>query len=367
MSHKLTARIIGAITEPLWQRDRLEMRAVGALSSAIRPIRQRRSRHSAARIKRGDDEDFTMIRPKKWAGFRSVLCPIDFSEHSQRALQYAVVIALRGKAVLKVVYVNDPLLIAAAAAALNDRQLAKRSAHELRKFVDATVAANSRKQLHLTARVSIGNPSDQILKAANGSATDLIVLGTHGLTGADRLFMGSTTLSVLERTTVPVLAIPHGRENPAAPVSPSWPGARILAAIELDGGLACQVESAARIARWFGSSLLLAHVLTEVAAPRWLSADLTAHKRIRIAQAQRQMDHLAAVAQRYVKTDVHVACGNIADEITALAASERTELLLTTLHDRRRWFGAKRGSISYHVLSHAVTPVLAYPPQWRPR
>jgi hypothetical protein len=35
---------------------------------------------------------------------------------------------------------NDPLLIAAAAAALHDRQLAKRSADELRKFVDETIA-----------------------------------------------------------------------------------------------------------------------------------------------------------------------------------------------------------------------------------
>ena len=140
-----------------------------------------------------------------------------------------------------------------------------------------------------------------------------------------------------------------------------------MAAVELDGGLPYEVENAARIAQWFGSSVLLAHVLTEIVAPAWLSADLSAHERIRIALAQRQMGALAALAQRQVKTDVRVTCGNIADEIAALAANERTELLLTALHDRRRWFGAKRGSISYHVLSHAVTPVLAYPPQWRAR
>jgi len=43
------------------------------------------------------------------------------------------------------------------------------------------------------------------------------------------------------------------------------------------------------------------------------------------------------------------------------------ELLITAMHDRRNWFGAKRGSISFHVVLHAVTPVLAYPPEWRPR
>jgi nucleotide-binding universal stress UspA family protein len=181
------------------------------------------------------------------------------------------------------------------------------------------------------------------------------------------LFMGSTTLSVLRRTTVPVLAIPRSGSGPAAPVSRAWPGERIVAAVELDGEVTGEVQTAGRIAQWFGSSLVLAHVVSDIAAPAWLSADLSAHDRIRVAQAQRQMAALAVGAQRLVKTDVRVVCGRIADEIAALAARERTELLIAALHDRRHWFGAKRGSISFHVVLHAVTPVLAYPPQWRPR
>jgi nucleotide-binding universal stress UspA family protein len=366
-TRRLSARIIRAVTEPLWQRDRLEMRAVDVLLSAVAPTTAtskatlNRDRHTTA------EKEHTMIRMRKWTGFRSVLCPIDFSEDSQRALQYAVAIALRAKAVLRVVYVNDPLLIAAAAAALHDLRLAKRSARELQLFVNGTVPATARKQLRVTSHIAIGDPSDQILKAANSYRTDLIVLGTHGLTGATRLFMGSTTLSVLQRAAVPVLAVPRGGQNPVAAVSRTWPGKRIVAAVELEGEATSEIESAARIAQWFGSSLVLAHVVSDIAAPAWLSADLSAHERIRIAQAQRQMAALAAVAQRHVETDAHVVCGSIADEISALAAAERTDLLITALHDRRAWFGAKRGSISYHVLSHAVTPVLACPPQWRPR
>jgi len=54
-----------------------------------------------------------------WTGFRAVLCPIDFSDHARLALRYAEVVALRAKASLTVTYANDPLLIAAAAAALH--------------------------------------------------------------------------------------------------------------------------------------------------------------------------------------------------------------------------------------------------------
>jgi universal stress protein A len=284
-------------------------------------------------------------KPKPWAGFRSVLCPVDFSEHSRQALRYAEAMALRSAAAsLTVTYTNDPLLVAAAAAALHDHHVAKRSLKELETFVNETLAA-SRKRLRVTCRVAIGTPADQILKAAARQRSDLIVMGTHGLTGADRLLLGSTTMSVLQRTGVPVLAVPRRSEQGPAP---SWPGSRILAPVELD-------DAAPR------------EVVPGITAPHWLRGDLSAHDRIRIAEAQRRIDALAAVAGRHVRTDARVLCGAIADEIAAVAAGEGIDLLVTALRDRRGWFGAKRGSVSYHVLSYAVAPVLAYPQQWRPR
>jgi nucleotide-binding universal stress UspA family protein len=113
--------------------------------------------------------------------------------------------------------------------------------------------------------------------------------------------------------------------------------------------------------------LLLLHVIGNISAPSWVKGDLNAHQRIRIARAERQIDALAAAARGRVKTDARVTCGRVSDEIAALAAAERIDLVITALSDRHGWFGSRRGSVSYHVLSHAVTPVLAYPPRWRPR
>ena len=146
-----------------------------------------------------------------------------------------------------------------------------------------------------------------------------------------------------------------------------WPGARILATVDLDSSVVGQVRTAARIGEWLGTSLLLLHVVKKIAAPAWLTAKLSAHDRIRIAEAQQQLDGVRSIAQRYVETSTRVVCGSVADEIAALAAAERTGLVVTVLRDRGGWFGATQGSISYHVLTHAVTPVLAYPLSWRPR
>jgi nucleotide-binding universal stress UspA family protein len=289
------------------------------------------------------------------------LCPIDFSEHSRQALRYATALAARSDGALTALYVNDPLLIAAAAAALHDRTLAGRSLEELEAFVNDTVP---RRRPRVTCRAPVGSASDQILKAA--ARADIIVMGTHGLTGADRLFLGSTTLSVLQRTGIPVLAVPR-RDAPFDAPTPSWPGTRILAPVELDSEAATHVGVAACLADWFGAGLLVAHVVSDVAVPRWLRGDLSSHDRLRLSRAKQHIDSLAALASRVVTAEGRVSCGHIADEIAAMAANDGIELLVTALRERRGWFGARRGSISYHVLSRAVAPVLAYPPQWRPR
>ena len=145
-------------------------------------------------------------KPKPWAGFRSVLCPVDFSEHSRQALRYAEAMAGRSGGAMTVTYANDPLLIAAAAAALHDRQVAKRSLRELESFVNQTLTTNRKR---LTCRVSIGTPSDQIMKAASSRRFDLIVMGTHGRGAVSHLLMGSVAERVVRTATCPVLTVHH--------------------------------------------------------------------------------------------------------------------------------------------------------------
>jgi nucleotide-binding universal stress UspA family protein len=302
---------------------------------------------------------------RRWTGFRSILCPVDFSDQSRQALRYAEAIAVRARAPLQVVYANDPLLVAAAAAALHDRDIAKRSGVELDAFVKETLGQAAR-GLRVKTRAAVGKPADVILKAAASTRADLIVLGTHGLTGADRLIMGSTTLAILQRAKMPVLAVPRGLQDGGRPPA-SWPGRQIVAAVEVDAGATKEIEHAARVADWFGASLLLLHVVSPIGLPRWFEGDLSALEEARAARAKQQLAALAGAADGRVRIDTQVVHGRVADEIAAFTAASGTGLMLIALRDRTGWFGASRGSISYHVLSHAAAPVLACPPRWRPR
>jgi nucleotide-binding universal stress UspA family protein len=75
---------------------------------------------------------------------------------------------------------------------------------------------------------------------------DLIVMGTHGLTGADRLLLGSTTMSAVRRWSK--IRAPRRRQPGIVAGEP------ILSPVELDESSSREVESAARLAHWFGAS-----------------------------------------------------------------------------------------------------------------
>jgi nucleotide-binding universal stress UspA family protein len=145
---------------------------------------------------------------------RSILCPVDFSKHSRAALRQAATLAGQERGRLTVLYVNDPLLSAAAAAAAYDRRaLAQKSERELHRFAVQALAAVRRKPRSLKLVTVLGKPVHEIVKASSDYRCDLIVMGTQGRGGAARLFLGSTTEGVLRRTDVPVLVIPPWRRR----------------------------------------------------------------------------------------------------------------------------------------------------------
>lgn len=147
--------------------------------------------------------------------FRSILCPVDFSEHSRAALRHAVALGASGRGRVTAVFVNDPLLVAAAAAAYNERPLAGSTEAELRRFVAASLPAATARRVQYA--VAMGAPGREIVKLAAKQGADLIVMGTHGRGAAGRLFFGSVTDYVLRHTPVPLLAVPPAasRRRPA--------------------------------------------------------------------------------------------------------------------------------------------------------
>ncbi len=303
------------------------------------------------------------MRRQTWGGFQTVVCGIDFSALSKHALRHAAVIAARAHGRLVVVFANDPLLVSAAAAARPRIDLQARSGKELTRFIRSTLGKKPRTPV--TRRVATGEPSDQILAVARAVRADLIVVGSHGLTGIARLAFGSTTAEVLKRATVPVLVVPEGDGATRLPER-SWPRGRVVAPVTLDRRVAIECKTASCVAEWFGCPLLLVHAVATSVAPAWLRRRLIGRNTRTLERMRRRLANLAVSIHR-VPAAGRVLEGQPADVVAAVARHERTPLLLMTLRDRHSWFEGGRGSITYRIFSQLQVPVLACPPRWRPR
>jgi nucleotide-binding universal stress UspA family protein len=192
-----------------------------------------------------------MMPPARTRGFRSILCAVDFSPHSAKALCYAVALARACGGRVTAVYALDPLLTAAAAAAFDSQVLERTSLTDLQRFVRASVGRDRAAAIRCV--VSVGTAGAVVLAHARRARASIIVMGTQGRRGVRKLFFGSTTEMVLRRFRGPVLAIPPRCRAPL----PSWPNGTIVAAVEAGAHRRAGISAAARMAEAFGAWLAL--------------------------------------------------------------------------------------------------------------
>ncbi|WP_254547392.1 universal stress protein [Halomarina pelagica] len=132
--------------------------------------------------------------------FTNVLVPTDGSPTAEAALVHAIDLASHADAVVHVVYVAD-VTVARGGPMLD---LLRQEGERITKEAASQVSAAG---LSVTRAVVEGRPSAEILDYADDARIDLIVMGTRGRTGLDRLFMGSVAARVVRFAAVPVLTV----------------------------------------------------------------------------------------------------------------------------------------------------------------
>ncbi len=150
---------------------------------------------------------------------REILVPVDFSDHSHQALNYALELALSNSARLHIIHVIEPPVYPAtwsyAQVGLveSEKELCEASERELEEL---------RKRLcdkcpNIVTKTIIGqSASDEINHYATVNEVDMISIATHGRRGLERFLFGSTTERVLRTAPCPVLAVrtpPHKHSN----------------------------------------------------------------------------------------------------------------------------------------------------------
>ena len=299
-----------------------------------------------------------------------ILCPVDFSEISRRALRHAMAIAKWYGSRVTVLHVVSyapavdvmPLLAIESEGRRwfneEDRQriaaAAKRLAHEaVGGVVDADVVV-----------VDSATIDREILGQAAALDSDLIVMGTHGRSGFDRLMLGSVTEKVMRKAECPVMAVPPHAEHLVAPGDVEFD--RILCAVDFSDCSLVGLLYALSMAEEADARITVVNVIEKPpeldAHP--VSADFNADEVRASAEAER-LGRLRALIPKevlpYCSVETAVWEGRAWRGILALAADRKSDLIVMGVRGRGAVDLALFGSNTHGVIRGATCPVLTVP------
>ena len=287
-----------------------------------------------------------------------ILCPIDFSEFSVRAYRYALSLAEHYRAKVVALHVLElwryPSAGFAASAALYDEfcQAVHESAKEkLQEFVKNHTDNEVQPEL----LVQQGTAPDSILSFSQVQKADVIVMGTHGQRGYDRLMLGSVTDRVMRRATCPVLVVSNPPPDNTAAGKPRHHVHRlnrILFCTDFSENSERALSYAISAAEEYDAELTLLHVLEEVPSP--------AKKEKAIAAATAQLDKLISPeGRRTLNIKTAVRTGKPYRQIIQFALEAKIDMVTMGVRGRGALDLAVFGSTTYRVMQLGPCPVLA--------
>src|ERR1700704_6663013 len=222
------------------------------------------------------------------ADIRRILCPTDFSEFSDIAFRYALSIAqhYRGKLFVQHVVESWQHPEAAFVPGHYYLEFQSRLLHKGEDEVQRFVKHHASNGIQPEPVVEQGIAADSILALAEAQKVDLIVMGTHGRRGFDRLMVGSVTERVLRKASYPVLAVHKPSPDFLSSREQQDPVHlnRILFCTDFSENSERALSHALSLTGEYGAELTLLHVLSDI--PNESSIDEAT------ATAMEQLDNL---------------------------------------------------------------------------
>lgn len=284
---------------------------------------------------------------------RSILCPVDRSETSKRALQIAVDLAGTHRVPLHVVEVVDTAFppLADPGAVLQVQDEARLTLQEdLNWFVAPLLRNDVKTEVHLRE----GRVVAEILKMASELEQPLLVMGTHGRSGFEHLVLGSVTEKVVRKGSNPVLAVPPAAGNEVLNLR------RVVCALDFSDVSADALAFSQLLAQPAAANISLLHILEwPFGDPQGPGPVLALRENLE-AEAKRRLDGLTLSASAKVAERV-VRPGKPGREIAAFAREREADLIVMGVSGHGAVNRAILGSTAHAVLRDAPCAVLTVP------
>jgi nucleotide-binding universal stress UspA family protein len=147
--------------------------------------------------------------------YRKIMVATDDSESARRAADSAIGIAKLSEAKLYAVHVIALgfYSITHSKDAEWEKEMKKQLIKEEKEATTFVENAGKAENVDIESVILEGNPAEEIIGFAEKNDIDLIVMGTHGITGISRFLLGSVAENVVRHSKIAVLVVRRSAEN----------------------------------------------------------------------------------------------------------------------------------------------------------
>lgn len=188
---------------------------------------------------------------------KSILVPTDFSENANVAIEYACELGNQLDATVLIINTYTPAVTqynVVSPLITEETQRARKQA-ESKLATICEVAQSQYKSLVCNTKFIVGGIVESIEEQIEENNIDLVVMGTKGASGLDKIIFGSNTAKVIEKANCPVLAVPRDM--------PYEIPKRIVYATDFNNKELDQIQKLATIANVFKAEIMMTHITTE--------------------------------------------------------------------------------------------------------
>lgn len=274
--------------------------------------------------------------------FKNILCLTDFSEASEAALAYALGFAKHFKAQLYPAHACNPEIVAETTTATVFDKIVENSRQRLEKLAHD-------KKIMGPVLFSTGPVENAFPSWIEQHGIDLVVVGTHGRRGLQRLLLGSTAEFIFRNATCPVLTVgPHVAFRPYN----GFIAENILFPTDLGAHAGFAASYAISFAHESRGRLTFMHVVPLETAFQRDRGELIAAATVKLHEL------IPADAGLWCRPEVVVEVGDPALEVQGYAGKERPDLIVLGLPRKKEFSAHFRTGVTYKLVSSAACPVL---------
>jgi len=271
---------------------------------------------------------------------KNIIVGIDFSPNSINALKHAVAISLKSGGALHLVWVKSPSTTKIIETDTKDHisQIVQTKLNELLKACKAEAPKSEARSVILE-----GKPANEMIKYASNLPDSLIVIGTHGASGFEEMFVGSNAFKIVSMSPVPVMVLREG-------IQINRDLTQILVPIDTSFETLQKMKYAIKFAKAFSAKILLLGVISEQPETKHIVS-------VQLGHAMRMLEQANI---RHDWTSIEIK-GNISKEVVDFAKKLDVNLMIIMREEEQEFSDFWLGTTTRQILNSTPMPLLIIP------